>query len=201
MDKSSAVDTIYFYISEILDEDFRHSSSMSEDLSDARNRHLRSDYVKGYSLQEYSNGFYLGDLLNGKRHGYGFYYWYPANKARIADGTLYMGYWRDGEKNGEGFHLKHDGTCYHGEFADGKYHCNHAHVINRNVDFEAAYERGSIKRILYSNSSFDYTDSDGKKVSYDNKTSRLSSGSGSSRSGCLILLVVFILGSILLRMC
>lgn len=201
MNKTSAVDTIYSFISEILDEDFRNSSSMSEDLSYARNRYLRSDYVKEYSLQEYSNGFYLGEVLNGKRHGYGFYYWYPKSSSRISDGTLYMGYWKDGEKQGEGFNLNHDGTCYHGDFSNGEYHCEHAHVINRNVDFEASYERGSLKRILYSNSSFDYEDNKGHKVSYDNKTSRLSSDSGSSRSGCLTILVILILGSILFRMC
>lgn len=200
MNKASAVDLLSRFINEKLEHELRVSRSFSEDLYEAKTYRLGRDCLQYYFLEEYSNGFYLGEIRNGKRNGYGFYYWFPDNRNDNLRGVLHMGYWRDGDERGEGFHLESNGICSHGDFVDGKLHCSHAHVVGDGVDYEGAFENGVLKNVLYSNSSFNFKGSDGVQLSYDSKTGRLTS-EADRRRGCVTLLVVAAVIYLLLRMC
>lgn len=53
-----------------------------------------NDKQTGYGTKYYSNGVYIGDFLDGQRHGYGVY--------TFENGSRYEGYWSNGKKHGQG---------------------------------------------------------------------------------------------------
>ncbi len=55
---------------------------------------------------------YLGDYLNGKKHGKGSY--------KFADGTIYTGYFKNDQPHGNGSIKYFNGDSYIGEFVNGK---------------------------------------------------------------------------------
>ena len=63
-----------------------------------------------YVTQRYGNGYYVGEIANGKRHGHGTYYW--------NNGDVYEGEWKDGEKTGQGKLTRPSGDVYEGEWKD-----------------------------------------------------------------------------------
>lgn len=62
--------------------------------------------------EDYSNGYYVGDFRNGKRHGTGTYRW--------NDGDIYYGHWVNGERTGYGIYEYDDGAVYEGGFETGR---------------------------------------------------------------------------------
>ena len=69
----------------------------------------------GYKEQKFTDGSrYVGDFVDGKRHGKGTNY--------FAHGTRYDGDWKNGYMNGYGVCVYADGEKYEGEWADGKRH-------------------------------------------------------------------------------
>lgn len=63
----------------------------------------------------YDNGdVYVGETLNGKRHGKG--------KYTYADGTFYEGEYMNDKRHGKGKYTYADGTFYEGEYVNGKRH-------------------------------------------------------------------------------
>lgn len=58
------------------------------------NDSFEADPLNGYAREDYDNGYYEGNFVNGKRHGQGKYIW--------NDGGRYDGEWRDGNKHGRG---------------------------------------------------------------------------------------------------
>ncbi len=62
----------------------------------------------------YNNGdYYIGDLVNGIRHGYGTYYYQ-------ASGSRYEGQWKDGKKHGNGIYYWKSGNHKEGQYINGK---------------------------------------------------------------------------------
>lgn len=69
------------------------------------------DDVSPYSFKKesYANGdYYVGELYNGKRHGYGIYYW--------ANGDIWYGRYVDGYRNGYGMLIKADNRIFYGKW-------------------------------------------------------------------------------------
>ena len=62
---------------------------------------------------QYSDGIYKGEIVNGKRHGYGIYTW--------NNGDIYEGDWVDDKRHGHGKQSYHNGRTYTGEWQDDKY--------------------------------------------------------------------------------
>lgn len=62
--------------------------------------------------QEFNNGFYEGDIVDGKRHGKGTYTW--------NDGQKYTGEWRNGDRTGYGKYYWADGAVYEGQYTLNK---------------------------------------------------------------------------------
>ena len=58
------------------------------------NREFIADLIEGYSRHEYGNGYYEGCFVNGKRGGFGTYYW--------NSGAVYRGEWNNDSKDGYG---------------------------------------------------------------------------------------------------
>ncbi len=63
---------------------------------------------------QYSDGIYKGEIVNGKRHGYGIYTW--------NNGDVYEGDWVDDKRHGHGKQSYHNGYTYIGEWKDDKRH-------------------------------------------------------------------------------
>ncbi|KAI8894713.1 hypothetical protein BC833DRAFT_543256 [Globomyces pollinis-pini] len=55
---------------------------------------------------------YRGNWVNGKRHGYGIFYY--------SNGARYCGEWKDNIKDGSGIHITETGRVYNGLFANDK---------------------------------------------------------------------------------
>ena len=66
--------------------------------------------VKNYKINNRAK--YTGDMLNGKKHGYGIQEW--------DDGAKYEGEWKDGKTNGYGIFYHPDGDIYKGYWKDDK---------------------------------------------------------------------------------
>jgi len=62
----------------------------------------------------WSNGKYVGDIVNGTRNGYGRMIW--------SSGDKYVGQWKDGKKNGQGTYYASSGRKYVGQWKDGVRH-------------------------------------------------------------------------------
>ena len=105
----------------------------------------RNDKRNGPGKQFYSDGKlqYEGEYLDGKRHGWGIYYYEDGDRYegpwvndqrdssesgkdgtyRFADGSIFIGKYRNGKRNGPGKKYYSDGKLqYEGEYLDGKCH-------------------------------------------------------------------------------
>ena len=201
MNNREAVSIITDFLDHRRNQELRSCPYLLQELQTAVVYHLRSVDINQYKLWVFDDSFYLGEVRNGKRNGYGFYYWYSEDGSR-SNGTLYMGGWRDGEKDGDDcFHFSSQGMCYYGSYKMGKQHCDHAHLIHRNgTEFEGEFVNGKLTRVITANSSFTYTSSDGAVTSYDKNTSRLGLGAG-DRKGCLGIAILAVVLFFLFRMC
>lgn len=85
----------------VIVEDFLENNDAPQCLQDELSGY--SSYFKNYSWSEnavyesYSNGAYIGKIVNGKRHGIGMYV--------FNDGNIYIGDWYDGKREGSGFFI------------------------------------------------------------------------------------------------
>ena len=80
----------------------------------------RPDNFTGHKSQGFTDGSrYVGDFVNGKRHGKGTNY--------FADGAQYEGDFKNGYMNGYGVMVYADGEKYEGEWLDGKRHGQGVH--------------------------------------------------------------------------
>ena len=77
---------------------------------------------------------YVGQLKNGKRHGYGSY--------QFANGDKYEGEYRDGEKQGYGTYEFKKGDRYVGYFEDGQYHQWGAYLFANGDKYFGQYTKG-----------------------------------------------------------
>lgn len=64
-----------------------------------------------YETVEYENGTYVGELYNGKKHGYGEYYY--------LDGNFYFGDWQNDYRHGYGVFLWENGDMFWGNYKEG----------------------------------------------------------------------------------
>ena len=94
--------------------------------------------AKNIKKETYSNGYYEGELANGKRNGYGTYYWnsgsrYEGNWVNDVrkgfgrffwkDGGRYEGEWENDKMNGYGVYYLPSGSVYRGQWKDDQ-KCN-----------------------------------------------------------------------------
>ena len=77
---------------------------------------------------------YVGQLKNGKRHGYGTY--------QFANGDKYEGEYRDGKKQGYGTYQFKSGDRYVGYFEDGRYHNWGAYLFANGDKYFGQYDKG-----------------------------------------------------------
>lgn len=95
------------------------------------------DQLTGFGTRYYDNGYYVGELLVGVRHGEGTYYWDSGavytgtwvNGEREGQGTMtyddgavYTGAWKDNERNGKGKITFTNGNSYNGKWKNDQYH-------------------------------------------------------------------------------
>ena len=75
-----------------------------------------NSYRKNNCIGElrYTNAFYVGEISNGKEHGFGTMNW--------AGGDKYVGQWVNGERDGQGTYYWATGDKYVGQFKNSKSH-------------------------------------------------------------------------------
>lgn len=185
MDKSLATRQIFAAANARLKKQLVNSEYMKDELQSILEYYFSEKEIANYQLITYNNGFYLGETQAGQRHGYGAYLWYNDTQPN----TLYLGNWRNNNKDGEGFYLMSSGICYYGEFVNGEFHGDHSHVVGDNgrVEFEAEFYNGDIRKVLRSNGRFTFN---GK--SYGQSKGNNSSGNDGSDShiGCFGLIII-----------
>lgn len=158
------------------------------------------DWLESCVLKEYSNGFYLGEMENGNRHGYGAYLWYNSTMPN----SLYMGEWNQGNESGEGLALKSD-LCYSGDFVDGKYQGEGACCVGpEGLVFTADFYNDDITKLIHTTGSFSFKGKHYNKSasnSNSSSTSGNSSKSSDSSSGCVGFIVIAIIIFGLMKFC
>ena len=103
-------------------------TNMYKDDDSFLNNEIR--YVENLRIQ---NAVYIGQVLNGKRHGKGIQIWDDGAKYEGSwendksngygtfyhiDGDVYQGYWKNNRANGKGVYISSDGGRYEGEWID-----------------------------------------------------------------------------------
>ncbi|NUM34683.1 MAG: hypothetical protein HUU50_09070 [Candidatus Brocadiae bacterium] len=99
------------YLSEVLAENLESlKRAVSHEVKE-KNKQSILHFKK--SLARYSNDIYEGEIKDGKRNGYGIFYY--------LNGNQYEGEWKDDKRNGYGIEYKHDIlNIYQGEWKDDK---------------------------------------------------------------------------------
>jgi hypothetical protein len=83
----------------------------------------------------YNNGdTYVGEIKEGKRHGYGTYTW--------SNGDKYMGDFYEGKRTGYGLYVWPNGTWYEGEWKDGVRHGIGKTKMSDGRIFNSSWENG-----------------------------------------------------------
>lgn len=138
-----------------------------------------------FKLEEYSNGFYLGNLKNEKRHGFGYYVW--------NHGSIYAGDWIENKKDGDGINIHSDGYVMFGEYSEGKLHGRCLSRGNNGIEIEADYIDD--ERVRVYDSSDNFIDEKGREYNRKNNFS------GSKPLGCGGIIAIVIIIILLLKMC
>jgi hypothetical protein len=129
-------------------------------------------------LSEFNNGFYLGEMENGERNGFGAYLWYNSSEPN----RLYLGDWKNGVRQGHGMYMS-DGFCYFGGFVNSEYQGNGSYAIGRGgVEIFADFYKGDITYLKYSTKAFTFNGKSYGVTGFDNYTNGNNS-SGNSSNG------------------
>ena len=83
-------------------------------LGKCKNGYASGSGIARYTMKNWSQDIYRGDMKKGKIHGYGRYEW--ANK------STYAGEWKNGEIDGEGTAVSVNGQRYSGSWKNHKRH-------------------------------------------------------------------------------
>lgn len=183
MNREDAECKLRILFSDMIDYRFRNCCShFREEIKD-----YASYLNKGsqFTFYETGNGFYLGSERNGKRNGFGYYYW---NKNE----AVYAGDWHDNERTGEGLYYS-NGYFYIGGFLNGE---NHGHGCSRGsngIEIEADYANG--ERVNVWKNSDEFTDNKG------NRYNRKNNFSGDKELGCGGIIFIVIVIIIIMKMC
>ena len=90
-------------------------------------------YAAEPQTMHYKNGdLYVGETLNGERHGQGTYTFH--------DGKKYVGAWQHDKRHGQGTLTFPNGDVYAGEFADGTFHGQGTYTFQDGSKYAGAWE-------------------------------------------------------------
>lgn len=73
----------------------------------------------GNGICQYPDGYYRGDILNGRRHGNGVFYYYDTETSNEDFQTIYDGEFRDGLPHGKGKFVYGNDNRYQGDVRNG----------------------------------------------------------------------------------
>ncbi len=83
-------------------------------LGQCKNGYASGSGVARYTMKDWSQDIYRGDIKKGKIHGYGRYEW--------SDKSIYAGEWKNGKMNGQGTSVSASGQRYSGTWRNNKRH-------------------------------------------------------------------------------
>ena len=135
----------------ILNQSIKPNSKKNELFYEIKPKTYRNFYISEYKRIDYSNGYYIGWVYNGDKHGEGKYYWNC--------GDYYIGDWLFDDRTGKGKYYWNNGDYYIGRFSKGKIE-GEGKKYYKNGDYESGifnndnFIRGQ-KRITYSNGSYE----------------------------------------------
>lgn len=166
---------------------YRHCCSyFPQSIRDAWNHLLGENMPRDIHVEEYDNGFYLGEFSpTGAREGYGAYYW--------NNDHLYIGEWNNNRRNGTGISVYSNGDIHIGHYANGvRSGKGSYYAYEEEIEIEAIYSNDEIGSVIKASSSFTL---DGYTYDKDKKTFT------SDSSGCWSTIIVFIIILIALKCC
>lgn len=127
-DNEESIGALSFVYTEGEEKDFRlvtyniksiwvTEDEIDESSDDDDSRCVSGDCENGYGVYKFSDDWegdvYKGNFKDGKRHGYGTYYW--------SEGSKYEGNWSNGNQHGEGKYTFADGEVTEGEWSNGEF--------------------------------------------------------------------------------
>lgn len=106
----------------------------------------------------FEDGYYEGEILNGKPHNEGARYW--------NNGDSYVGYWENGLKSGFGTYKFSKGDTYIGEFKNDKPNGQGTYYFSNGKIYTGTFQNGRPAR--KSNTTSRFHQENKQKISYDN---------------------------------
>ena len=89
-----ALGMINYAVGQRAKNELRFADFIQNELQDCMQYYLSNDNLSNLELVEFENGFYLGEMQNGKRNGFGIQLWYKDGGYH----NFYMGHWNDDYK-------------------------------------------------------------------------------------------------------
>ncbi len=122
----------------------RHEVSLLEEKTEALHEESQRQEVPAAvsdKLQEitYTDGKYVGEIVNGKRHGKGVMYYIDEDKYNR---VKYDGEWKDDKRHGHGVLIWKNGEKYDGEFKNGQFTGNAVHYYANGDRYEGEFING-----------------------------------------------------------
>lgn len=179
-----ALSMIHCAAEQRIKNELRFADFIKSEFQDSMQHYLSNDYLPNYELVEFENGFYLGEMQNGKRNGFGIRLWYKDGGHH----NFYMGYWNDGHEHGDdGIYCMENAKTYFGGFVNGNFEGKDGYIVdNSGLLIRAEFQQGEIIKVKNNNASFTYN---GKN--FGEKSS--SSEKGSSCLGCISIVFIIAL--------
>lgn len=147
MDKSQASEKVWDLISERQYTFFKHVPSLFELVHEYCKALLESEAIRDMYYKEFDDGsFYLGDVQNCMREGWGTSY--------INDNDFYIGQWHNDERHGKGFQYLR-GECHYGDFVDGNRHGN-IQICSYDLYTEAFFENDNMVKVIKTTGGFSF---------------------------------------------
>ena len=161
---------------------YQHVNGFGESLREFAESLLTNECFQSLYFQDFNDGvYYLGNIRNGKREGYGI--------VRYERGRMYIGEWSNDVRNGEGFDIQQN-FCYHGYFVDGEYQ-GIGTMVGEGLHVSADFNQGKIVSVRYSNGGFTFNGKHYKGTTGNSGGGSSSSGdSGSSCLGFIIIIAI-----------
>lgn len=179
-----ALGMINYAVGQRAKNELRFSDFIQNELQDCMQYYLSNDNLSNLELVEFENGFYLGEMQNGRRNGFGIQLWYKDGGYH----NFYMGHWSDDYKHGDdGFYCMDNAKTYFGGFVNGNFEGEDGYIVdNSGLLIHAVFQQGEIVKVKDNNSSFTYN---GKSFDEKGKTS----DNNSSCWGCFSIIIIIAL--------
>lgn len=169
----------------------KYEESKHRKITENKSKAQNNNHINKAQTIYFHEGIYTGDIVNGKRHGYG--------EMRYMSGNVYKGEWVDNLINGRGKYKWHYGDIYEGEWIRGKKHGHGKYMWSDGQTYEGNYiddKRHGYGEMRYADgTTYKGQWENGKQKPYNQQTSKqLPASNNKKEENNLVVNLVGLLG-------